>query len=370
MSSSGGFMKWVTVIFLSLAALSCVKEKSVSNEDRQIKPLVEYSTAVFAGGCFWCVESDFEKYPGVVDAVSGYTGGKTTNPTYEEVSYKETGHYEAVKVHFDESVVSYSDLLEIFWRSVDPTDAGGQFVDRGNSYRTAIFYADEEQLKAVTASVAKLKKSRRYQNKKIITPFIKASTFYKAEGYHQDYYKKKPTKYKYYRFRSGRDQYLKKIWGEDLKYKVDHKLKNTAAVDKSVLKKTLTKMQYHVTQEGGTEPPFKNEFWDNKASGIYVDVVSGEPLFSSLDKYKSGTGWPSFTKPLESKNIVEKIDKTLFATRTEVRSKNADSHLGHVFNDGPKPLGLRYCLNSASLRFISVEDLEKAGLSKYLKLFK
>lgn len=352
----------LTLIFITLIFCSCLRAKTPQGplgESAVKQGLDTYSSAVFAGGCFWCVESDFEKYDGVIDAVSGYTGGRTANPTYDDVSHKQTGHYEAVKVYYDESKISYNDLLEIFWRMVDPTDAEGQFVDRGHSYKTAIFYETEKEKKIAQASIESLSSSKRF-TKPVVTPLIKAKVFYKAETYHQDYYKKKPVKYKYYRYRSGRDQFLDKAWGEEKKYKPK------AKVD---LKSMLTKIEYYVTQENGTEPPFKNKYWDNKKEGVYVDLISGEALFSSKHKFKSGTGWPSFTKPLSLQNIVEKEDNGIFSKRTEVRSKIGNAHLGHVFNDGPASTGLRYCINSASLRFISAEDLNKKGSEKLLKLF-
>lgn len=325
--------------------------------------------ATLAGGCFWCMEHPFEKMEGVLEVISGYTGGQKDNPTYKEVSVGKTGHVEAVQITFDSSKITYSELLDVFWKQIDPTDPGGQFVDRGKQYKTAIFYHDKEQKTLAEKSKAKLDKSGRYK-KPIVTEIIKATRFYKAEDYHQDYYKENPLRYKYYRYSSGRDQHLKKIWGNKAKTEESRNYnKKYKKISEKELKEKFTPLQYRVTQEDGTERAFNNEYWNNKKQGIYVDIVSGEPLFSSTDKYDSKTGWPSFTKPLEPENIVKVEDRGLFTVRTEVRSKHADSHLGHVFPDGPEPTGLRYCINSAALRIILKEDLEKEGYGEYIKLF-
>lgn len=331
------------------------------------REITSENIATLAGGCFWCVKTDFEKLPGVIKVVSGYAGGEGENPTYE--SYAQMGYIEAVQVYYDPKKITYGQLLNYFWRHIDPTDSGGQFADRGSEYRSAIFYQDDKQRQIAEESKQTLEKSGRV-GKHIATDLIKLTKFYPAEEYHQDYDAKNPDIYNQYRLLSGRDQTINKLWGDTKGLQPICPIKsNKPKQADATLKKKLSPIQYEVTQQCGTEEPFNNEYWDNKKDGIYVDIVSGEPLFSSLDKYDSGSGWPSYTKTLEPGNVVEKEDRSLLDIRTELRSRKGNSHLGHVFPDGPQPTGLRYCMNSAAMRFIPKEELEKEGYGKYLKLF-
>lgn len=339
-------LRVIGVLGALLVSLTCVRGGPMG-----------YEKAVFAGGCFWCMTPPFEKMAGVKKVVAGYTDGKGKNPTYED--YAEKGFVEAVEVTYDPKVVTYPELLDVYWRQINPTDPSGQFVDRGPQYRAVIFFLDEEQRREAEASKAALGKSGRFEAP-ILTEIKKASAFYPAEDYHQDYYLKQPARYERYHEGSGRERFLRGVWARPLP---------TPTATPANLRKRLTAAQWRVTQEAATEPPFHNEYWDNHRDGIYVDVVSGEALFSSKDKFDSGTGWPCFTKPIGEGTLVQKADHSLGMERTEVRAQKSGSHLGHVFDDGPAPLHSRYCINSAALRFIPKEDLEKEGYGKYRVLF-
>jgi len=332
--------------------------------------------AYFAGGCFWCVESDYEKLPEVKEVISGYMGGNIDNPSYKQVSSGETGHREAVKIVYDPNKTTYRDLVLHLLRHTDPTDTEGSFFDRGFQYTSAVYYQNEEE-KEVAQDVIKEVENRKVFNKPIATSIEPAGEFWLAEDYHQDFYKKSSVRYKYYRNGSGRDNFIENAWGngehDDLFEENDEvvsKWENYQKPDDATLKETLTDIQYKITQKEGTETPFQNEYWDNHEDGLYVDIVSGEPLFSSTDKFDSGTGWPSFLKPLNKDFVVEKKDYKLIIPRTEIRSKYADSHLGHIILDGPiENDKIRYCMNSAALRFVPKDELEKEGLGEYMSLF-
>ena len=313
--------------------------------------------AIFSGGCFWCMESIFQPLPGVVDVTSGYTRGSVVDPSYEQVSAGFTGHFESILVRYDPTQISYAELLGVFWRHIDPTDTGGQFYDRGSQYRTAIFYLNDEQKTLAEESKQALEDSGIF-DKPIAMLILPAQEFYPAEEYHQDYYMKNAACFNSYRAASGREAFSKKAWAGHNDFSFfpaqDRLWMHFEKPFPEELKSTLTPLQYSVTQENGTEPPFNNEYWDNHAEGIYVDVVSGEPLFSSVDKFDSGTGWPSFTKPIALGAVIELEDASLFPVRTEGRSRYGDSHLGHVFQDGPPPTGKRYCMRLYSCYLLVV----------------
>lgn len=331
----------------------------------------ETALATFAAGCFRCSEAAFQEEPGVVDAIVWYAGWTEPAPTYEAVSSHQTSHREAVQVTYDPTAISYQRLLEIFRQSIDPTDPEGQFVDKGFQYTTAVFYHTDEQRQAAQQSLAERDASGMY-DKPIVTKILPFTTFYPAEEYHQDFYKHSAERYKRYKKWSWREEYYEEMEEKETQLPASSTA-SSAAFTKPTdeeLRSKLTPMQYVVTQEWGTETPFNNEYRDTKADGIYVDVVTGEPLFSSLDKYDSGTGRPSFTKPIDPAVVKTTTDTSHWMTRTEIKSASGDSHLGHVFADGPKEAwGQRFCTNSASLRFVPKESMEAEGYGDWLYLF-
>ena len=334
-------------------------------------------TMLVAGGCFWCVESDLEKLPGVTKAISGYAGGTTENPTYE--TYSKNGHKEVVEVTFDESTVSFREVAIYAIKHMDPTDAEGSFYDRGVSYGPALYFDTIEEKELLEALIKTIDENGPYE-KPLAVAIIKRPPFFAAEDYHQDYYKGALTslKYKYYRNASGRDTFIEKNWGKDtgptLTWEITNKTtmttnwKDYTKPDKETLKQTMEALAFKVTQEDGTERAGTHQYDKEYGRGIYVDILSGEPLFSSRDKFDSGTGWPSFVAPINSEAITEHEDNTFFSTRTEVRSAIADNHLGHVFPDGPRDRGgLRYCMNGVALRFVPEGEMAASGYSEYLK---
>lgn len=338
-----------------------------------------YETITLAGGCFWCTEAYFQENPGVIDAVSGYAGGSEQDASYLKVSKGTTNHREAVQITYDPKVISTEKILDIYWSHIDPTNTEGQFADKGFQYTTAIFYHNDAQKEVALDSKKRLEQSGLFQQP-IATELLSFANFFKAEEYHQDYYKKASDHYERYKKGSGRAGFVEENWAKDAAIKF-LETGQTTSMNKEIKKdynyteeeiaemiKNLDPLAYHVVSEGGTESPFNNKYWDNKAEGIYVDIVTKKPLFSSTHKYDSGTGWPSFWRTIDDDSVTLHEDNSLSTTRTEVRSDAG--HVGHVFNDGPvEEGGRRFCTNSASLLFIPKEEMKSQGYEKYLYLF-
>lgn len=340
-----------------------------------------YETITVAGGCFWCTEAYFQEENGIIDAVSGYVGGDESDASYLSVSKGNTKHREAVQITYDINIISTEKVLDIYWSHIDPTNTEGQFADKGFQYTTAIFYHTDSQKGEIINSKERLERSGLF-DKPIATEILPFTTFFKAEEYHQDYYKKASDHYERYKKGSGRAAFVEETWAKDaaiefLQSEQTKAMKNDESKKKDYdyteeeiaeLLKNLDPLAYHVVAENGTESPFNNAYWDNKADGIYVDKVTGKPLFSSTHKYDSGTGWPSFWRTIDDDSVTMHEDNSLSITRTEIRSDAG--HVGHVFEDGPENQGgRRFCTNSASLRFVPKADMEKEGYGEYLHLF-
>ena len=336
----------------SFARISHTQKTISKGED--ITKMKNIKEIYLAGGCFWGVEEYFSRIDGVVDTVSGYANGSFDNPSYEDLVYRNSGHAETVQVIYDSSKISLDTILKYYFKIIDPTSLNKQGNDTGVQYRTGIYYVNDED-KEIAQIL--LKEEQKKYSKPIVVELIKLKRFDKAEEYHQDYLKKNPNGYCHINLNTANDVLI-----DESKY---------SKLEDNVLKEKLSDLEYQVTQNAATERAYTHEYYNKNEDGIYVDITTGEPLFSSKDKFDSGCGWPSFTKPIATEVINYKEDHSYGMDRVEVRSRVGKAHLGHVFEDGPRAKGgLRYCINGASLKFIPYDEMEKEGygdLKKYVK---
>lgn len=358
---------WPTTLML-VAAIAAGTSIAMNSESAETKadparidpgPKPEgLKLATFGNGCFWCTEAVFRELRGVYGVTSGYTGGSIPNPTYQQVGTGATGHAEAIQIEYDPEQISYTELLEVFWKTHDPTTLNRQGADIGTQYRSAIFYHDQQQQKLAEELKAELDKSRAFR-KPIVTEVVAATEFYPAEGYHQDYFAANPNQGYCRAVIVPKLKKFRKVFADKLRTDKPAQPRKADADEmppdtdfsKINWKVRLTREQYRVTELAGTEQPFKNEFWNLNADGEYRCVRCGQLLFESDSKFDSGCGWPSFDVAAENGAVVLKPDLTLGMIRTEVRCSRCDAHLGHLFDDGPTETGQRFCINSASLRF-------------------
>ncbi len=353
-------MKKISFLILLFSAtffITMGKNPTVQSEKKMMLEENKTKQIYLAGGCFWGTEHFLKQIRGVVNTEVGYANGKFSKPDYRIVSTGKTGFAETVKVEYNPTQISLSKLLELFFKTIDPTSINRQGNDIGTQYRTGVYYTDKLDAPIVETAIKQL--SEMY-SKPIFVEYKVLENYYTAEEYHQKYLDKHPSGYCHI------PKELFQMAKEANPISTEQMYKR---INDDELKKKLSPIQYEVTRKNATEMPFKNEYWNEFREGIYVDVTTGEPLFVSTDKFESGCGWPSFSKPIDKSLISEKIDKTHGMVRTEIRSKTGDAHLGHVFNDGPAEKGgLRYCINSAALRFISKEEMKKGKYAKYMFL--